>query len=133
MKLQHSISRFLIYFAIYSLALAGIAYLLAKWLAPAQLLSPNFWLMFVFIFFLTVIAYVLSVFGLSKNPEVGTMTILGGMLIKMLFALSLFIFIRFKSDENLLVLGLNFFSIYLLFTVFEVISLLRILRHQIKR
>jgi len=107
--------------------------MLALFIEPAQILSPNFWLMYVFIFFLTLIAYILSVVGLNKNPEIGAMTIHGGLVIKMLFSLSLFIFIRFKSDENLVVLGLNFFSIYLLFTVFEVISLLRILRHQIKR
>src|SRR5690554_7154724 len=81
---------------------------------------------------LTAIVYVLSIFGLKKGPEYGVYAILGGIVIKLLFALSLFLAIVVKSAENQLVLGLNFFSLYLLFTAFEVIVLLRKLRHQNK-
>ena len=69
---------------------------------------------------------------MKKGPEFGVYAILGGIVIKLLFALSLFLVIVVKSSENQLVLGLNFFSIYLLFTAFEVTVLLRKLRHQNK-
>ena len=124
--------RFFVAFALYACLIGGVAWGLQHFLAPAVLLSPNFWLLFIYLFVLTAIVYVLSIFGLKKGPEYGVYAILGGIVIKLLFALSLFLAIVVKSAENQLVLGLNFFSLYLLFTAFEVIVLLRKLRHQNK-
>jgi len=124
--------RFFIAFALFACIVGGIAWGLQHFLAPATVLSPNFWLLFVYLFVLTSIVYVLSIFGLQKGGEYGVFSILGGIVIKLLFALALFLAILIKTTENQLVLGLNFFSIYLLFTAFEVTFLLRKLRHQNK-
>src|SRR5699024_9571623 len=102
------------------------------WLPHTQVLSPNFTLLIGFLFVLTLIAFMLSYFGLKKNAEMGVFALLGGSVLKMIFAL-VFVFLLFrKSSENQFVLVLNFFSIYFLFTIFEVIVLLRILRDQNK-
>lgn len=127
-----SILRFLLTFSFYAGGLALIAVGLQRWLDPVAILANNFWLLFVFLFFLTFIVYVLAVLGMRKGGEYSVFSILGGIVIKLLLALSLFLVILLKSSENQLVLGLNFFSIYFLFTAFEVIVLLRKLRHQNK-
>jgi len=119
-------------FALYAALIGGVAWGLQHILAPLVLLSSNFWLLFIYLFVLTSIVYVLSIFGLHKGGEYGVFSILGGIVIKLLFALALFLVILVKTTENQLVLGLNFFSIYLLFTAFEVTVLLRKLRHQNK-
>lgn len=121
---------FIVAFTGYAIVIAGGALALQDWLQPTAVLSPNFWLLLGFLYFLTLIVYVLSVLGIKRGGEAGVLSILGGIIIKFLLAASLFLVILLKSNENQLVLGLNFFSIYLLFTVFEVIFLLRILRHQ---
>lgn len=127
-----SIPGFFIRFTAFSGLIGGIAWGLQFIFSPVEILSPNFWLMLIYLYFLTSIVYLLSIFGLKKGPEYGVYAILGGIVIKLLFALSLFLAIVVKSSENQLVLGLNFFSLYLLFTAFEVIVLLRKLRHQNK-
>lgn len=127
-----SIVRFLLSFALYAGGIALIAIGLQHGLAPTEILANNFWLLFLFLFFLTTIVYVLADFGIRKGGEYSVFSILGGIVIKLLFALSLFLVVLLKGSDNQLVLGLNFFSIYFLFTTFEVIILLRKLRHQNK-
>lgn len=127
-----SIPGFFIRFTAFAGLVGVVAWGLQFFFTPVEILSPNFWLMLVYLYFLTAIVYLLSIFGLKKGPEYGVYAILGGIIIKLLFALSLFLVIVVKSTENQLVLGLNFFSLYLLFTAFEVIVLLRKLRHQNK-
>lgn len=124
------ISGFFLAFSGFALATGGLAWTLQQLLLPRIILSTHFWLLFIFLFFLTLIIYILSIFGIQKDGQTGVLSILGGIIIKFLLAAGLFLAILLKSDDNQLVLGLNFFSIYLLFTVFEVIFLLRILRHQ---
>ena len=128
-----SLLGFFIAFTGYATLLGGLASFLQSWFAPTQILSPNFWLLLIFLYFLTIIVYFLSVLGLKKGAEAGVISILGGIVIKFLLAASLFLVILMKSSENQTVLGLNFFSLYLAFTVFEVIILLRKLRHQNKK
>lgn len=123
---------FVIRLTILALGTGGVAWGLQSLVQPVIILSPNFWLMLFFLYVLTAIVYLLSIFGLRKGPEQGVYAILGGIIIKLLFALSLFLAILIKSSENQIVLALNFFSIYLLFSAFEVIVLLRKLRHQNK-
>lgn len=127
---QTSLLGFIIAFTCYAIVIAGGALALQDWFRPTEVLSPNFWLLLGFLYFLTLIVYILSVLGIKRGGEAGVLAILGGIIIKFLLAASLFLVILLKSNENQLVLGFNFFSIYLLFTVFEVIFLLRILRHQ---
>lgn len=117
-------------FTLFAALVAGLAVGLSALFEPHTILSPNFWLFFAYLYVLTGIVYVMSIFGVKKSPDIGVYALLGGIVIKLLFALALFLAIVLKSAENQIVLGLNFFCIYLLFTSFEVIYLLRKLRHQ---
>lgn len=126
------LSQFVILFHLYALALAAAALGLQYALAPAEILSPHFWALFIGLFVLTLAAYVISDLGVRKGGEVSIYGLMGGIFVKMMLSLVLVTVIIFKFPENKLINGVNFFSIYLLFTVFEITCLLRNLRDQKK-
>src|SRR5690554_2234304 len=112
--------RFTFYFSLFSFAVFGIAKGLAVWFAGFFVLSPNFIPIFFFLYFLTIIIYFLGLWGMKKGAEYSVYSILGGIVIKMIVALSIVLYLFVKSPENQKVLALNFFSLYFLFTLFEV-------------
>lgn len=124
------LKKFSLLYIIYTIFLASAA-LLLKQFYPAALVS-QFWLIFSFIAGLTFIAYILADLGIRKNPETGVVAILGSITLKMLFAMSFVLIYSLKQAETNMTFALNFFSLYLLFTLFEILSLLRNLRHQNK-
>lgn len=126
------LSRFLLFYGLYALAIAGVSLVLQAVFAPIQVLSGFFWLLFFMLFVLTLTAYVLSDFGIKNGGEMSVYSLMGGIFIKMLFSLGLIAFIVIKYPENKVLTAFNFFSLYILFTVFEVTFLLRNLRHQNK-
>lgn len=127
-----SLIRFFVYFSFLAALVYGAGILAQTLLPQVLILSPNFTLLIGFLFILTLLAFILSYFGIKKSAELGVFALLGGSVLKMIFALT-FVFLLFRnSPENQFVLVLNFFSIYFLFTIFEVIVLLRILRDQNK-
>lgn len=115
-----------------SLLLFGGAQLVQHYI-DAVFLSNYYVELCLFLFLVTVLAFTVSYLGIIQNSELGVVGILGGMTIKMIVSLSFFIFIMYRfPTENRVILGLNFFCIYLLMSCFEVIILLRILRRKIK-
>lgn len=122
--------RFTFFYGIFGGILALFSYLLVMLFPQQSLLVSNYWLVFSFLFFLTYIAYLVSYFGIKKTPQTGVLAIMGGIILKLLFALSFALVILMKTAENQLVFALNYFSLYLLFTLFEVMCLLCNLRHQ---
>jgi len=122
------LSRFLLNYFIYGLGLVLLSLAASFLFASSEILISNYWILFGYLFFLTLIAFFISYLGIKKGDQIGAMAIMGGLVVKFIFALAFFIFLRFKAEENLTVLALNFFILYLLLTVFEVVSLLRILR-----
>ena len=95
-------------------------------------ITDQFWLIFGFISGLTFIAYLLAYVGIKRNPQIGVFAILGSVIIKMLFAMSFVLIYSLKQTKGDMAFALNFFSLYLLFTLFEILGLLRNLRHQNK-
>lgn len=95
-----------------------------------QILVNNFWVMFGFLAGITYIAYLLVDIGIKRDPEVGVMAIMGSIAVKMIFCMAFVLIYSIKAKGIGPVFLLNFFSLYLLFTVFEVYCLLRNLRHQ---
>lgn len=93
-----------------------------------EVLVKHFWVMFFYLLVLTLIAFFVSVLGVRKGGQMGVAAIMGGLLIKLVFALAFFLFLRYQHSGNLITLALNFFCLYLVFTIFEVVGLLRILR-----
>lgn len=124
------LGKFVFHFLIYAFFLALLVWIFVQNTDSTIWLSEYFEVLFIFQFFLTIIVYSLSIFGIQKGGEYAVFTILGGVVIKLLLSLSLFLVVYLKGSDNQIVLGLNFFSIYLLLTCFEVIYLLRNLRHQ---
>lgn len=120
--------RFLLHYFIYGLGLVLLSLGISFLFSSTEILISNYWILFGYLFFLTLIAFFISYLGIKKGDQIGAMAIMGGLVVKFIFALAFFIFLRFKTEENLIVLALNFFILYLLLTVFEVVSLLRILR-----
>lgn len=94
------------------------------------LFIADFWLVFVFFTGITLIAYLLAVWGIKISPELGGITILGALIIKMLFVFALAVVYVLNLKENVYVFVGNFFSLYLFFTIFEIYALLCNLRNQ---
>ncbi|RQO72232.1 hypothetical protein DBR43_13565 [Pedobacter sp. KBW06] len=128
-----SLTRFTLYYLLYSFVLAVIAYFLPAIFPEQLILVKKFWLVFGFLASITFIAYILADLGIKKNPETGIMAIMGSIALKMIFSMAFVLIYSLKSKENGFVFVLNFFSLYLLFSFFEIYCLLRNLRHQNKK
>ncbi len=85
--------------------------------------------MFGFLAGITYIAYVLVDIGVKRDPEVGVMAIMGSIAVKMIFCMVFLLICSIKGKGIGFLFISNFFSIYLLFTAFEIYCLLRNLRH----
>lgn len=127
------ILRFIGFFSVFALAVFGVMKGLAPWFGDTVRLSSNFIPIFIFLYLLTIIVYFLGLWGMKKGAEYSVYSILGGIVIKMIISLSFIFYLFLKFPENQKVLALNFFSIYLLFTLFEVTVMLRNLRDQNKK
>jgi len=127
-----SLAKFTLYYLIYTLVLAGIAYALPHIFPGVNLLVKKFWLVFCFLGVLTYIAYLTAFFGIKIDPQAGVMAIMGSIVLKMIFSLAFVLIYSLNSAEKGIVFALNFFSLYLLFSFFEIYSLLCNLRHQNK-
>jgi hypothetical protein len=97
-----------------------------------KILADKFWVVFEFLAGITFIAYWVADLGIKRNPETGIMAIMGSIALKMIFSMAFVLIYSLNSKEKGMVFVLNFFSLYLLFSFFEIYSLLRNLRHQNK-
>jgi len=126
-----SILKFLILFSFF----AGLAVILpygAEYYFSVSLLSKQFLLIAFFLFFLTIIVYIISYLGIKKGGQNSVLSVLGGLTVKIIFSLAMILLLFLKTTDNQKVLAGNFFYIYFLFTLFEVICLLRNLRDRNK-
>lgn len=127
-----SLIRFTLLYTGFCIVLAGLAAGLQELFPDANLLVNKFWVIFCFLAGITYIAYVTADLGIKKDPEVGVMAIMASIAVKMIFSMA---FVLIYSQKEPLLGGIfltNFFSLYLLFTCFEIYWLLRNLRHQNK-
>jgi len=127
-----SIPKFTLYYLIYALVLAGVVFALPRIFPDVNLFVKQFWLIFCFVGGLTYIAYITAYFGIKMDPQAGVMAIMGSIVLKMIFSLAFVLIYSLNSKEKGMIFALNFFSLYLLFSFFEIYSLLRNLRHQNK-
>lgn len=131
-NIELSLIKFTLSYLVYTAVLGLVAYYLPFFLPGVKLLVSKFWVMFIFLAGITFIAYILADLGIKRNPEAGIMAIMGSIALKMLFSMAFVLIYSQNTKEKGLVLVLNFFSLYLLFSFFEIYSLLRNLRHQNK-
>jgi hypothetical protein len=127
-----SLQRFLIYYLLYTAALIGIALALPALFPGVKILTDKFWVIFGFLGGITLVAYIVAYLGIKRNPEAGIMAVMGSIAVKMLFSMAFVLVYSMNSGERGMIFVANFFSLYLLFTFFEIYSLLRNLRHQNK-
>lgn len=131
-NIKLSLIKFTLSYLVYTAILGLVAYFLPFALPGVKLLVSKFWVLFIFLAGITFIAYILADLGIKRNPEAGIMAIMGSIALKMLFSMAFVLIYSQNTKEKGLVLVLNFFSLYLLFSFFEIYSLLRNLRHQNK-
>jgi hypothetical protein len=124
--------KFSISYLIYTAVLAGVAYGLQDQFSEVKILAGKFWIVFGFLAGITFIAYVMADLGIKRNPETGIMAIMGSIAVKMIFSMAFVLIYSLNTTEKGMVFVLNFFSLYLLFSFFEIYCLLRNLRHQNK-
>ena len=124
--------KFTLFYLIYSAVLAGIALMLDSLLPDVKILAGKFWIVFGFLAGITFIAYAVADLGIKRNPETGVMAIMGSIALKMIFSMAFVLIYSLNTKEKGMVFVLNFFSLYLLFSFFEIYCLLRNLRHQNK-
>jgi hypothetical protein len=127
-----SIARFTLFYFLYCILLALIAYLGPFAFPHTVVLVKKFWIVFGFLAGITFIAYAVADLGIKRNPETGIMAIMGSIALKMIFSMAFVLIYSLNTKEKGMVFVLNFFSLYLLFSFFEIYSLLRNLRHQNK-
>ena len=127
-----SIPRLSLAFLSFAMMLAGLAVILRE-LAPVVLLPPrNFWVVFIFVTGITYIAYTMKVLGLKLQAETGIIAIMASVGVKMVFSMAFVLIYSEKTGDKGGVFVANFFSLYFLFSFFELYTLLRNLRHQNK-
>ncbi|TCC97857.1 hypothetical protein FBD94_14635 [Pedobacter hiemivivus] len=127
-----SLARFTFSYLLFTVVLGAIAYLLPSVFPDVKILANKFWVVFGFLAGITFIAYVVADLGMKRNPEAGVMAIMASIALKMIFSMAFVLIYSVNSKEKGMVFVLNFFSLYLLFSFFEIYSLLRNLRHQNK-
>jgi hypothetical protein len=127
-----TINRFTLLYLLFCGLIAAVSALLPVLFSNPALLIDKFWVMFFFLGGITYIAYLVTHLGMKRNPEVGVMAIMGAIGVKMLFSLAFVLIYSQKNGPLGLNFLLNFFSLYLLFSFFEIYCLLRNLRHQNK-
>ena len=124
--------RFVGYYHLFGLVVAGFAVALTNLYPETPILCPHFWILFISVFVLTLIAYVVSDVGIRRGGELSVLGLLGGLFVKLLACLALVAVLIIKDADNKRLIAFNFFSLYFLFTAFEVTCLLRNLRDQNK-
>lgn len=121
---------FTIRFIGFSGLIAGLAFLLPVLFPNVALIAGDFWLAFIFIALITWLAYLIAFLGMKNSEQGGVMIIMVAFMVKLLAA-AVFVLIYSRKEVSVsLQFIFNFFILYLLFSVFEILGLLRNLRHQ---
>jgi uncharacterized membrane protein HdeD (DUF308 family) len=128
-----SLPRFILYYFLYTLLLIGIIVALPYIFPTVNLFISKFWVVFGFIAGITFIAYIVAYLGIKRNPEVGVMAMMASIAVKMLFSMAFVLIYVLKTPVSSLLFVLDFFSLYFLFSGFEIYALLCNLRHSIKK
>ncbi|HTM97671.1 MAG TPA: hypothetical protein VL088_02965 [Pedobacter sp.] len=128
-----SLTRFIFYFFVLTFLIAGIAIALPHVFPGTPLLIDKFWVVFCFVTGITLIAYLVAYFGIKRKPEMGVMAIMASVGLKMLFSMAFILVYVLYTPVNRILFVFNFFSLYFLFSGFEIYALLCNLRHSIKK
>lgn len=126
-------SKFLIYYVLLIVISASSCYLISYFYYPTKILINNFWKVYGFMAIITLLVYYLSDIGIKKGGDNQTFILLAAISIRLIFTLFFLVILTQKTKVESILFVINFFSVYLLFTTFEIYCLLRNLRLQIKK
>lgn len=133
-KFEHlGVKNAIIGYLIFTAFVAGVCVGLPFLFPNSELFIQKFWVVFCFVSGITLIALVVALIGIQRKPDVGVMAIMGSIVVKLLFTMAFLLVYILKIPVNGNVFLVNFFSLYFLFSGFEIYALLRNLRHPIKK
>ncbi|TZF81285.1 hypothetical protein FW774_18605 [Pedobacter sp. BS3] len=118
-------------FAGFTILLIG-GILLVQHIVGEAFFIPKFWVVFGFIAVTTLIASLGALQGIKRSGDLSVYIILGATTIKLLLCMGLAVFYLLNFKVKGMIFAADFFSVYLLFTAFEVYTILHNLRHQNK-
>lgn len=123
--------RFMFFYFIFLLMVGGVIFWFERqW---PVIISKNVWTGFWFLAVITLMVSWTSHIGFKMKAEYSAMALLCSIIIRFLFAVVFVAIYTVKVAQGDIVFMLNFFSLYLLFGVFEIYDALRNLRHQNKK
>ncbi len=128
-----SLNKFFSLFFFFTGSLILLSWFLKDFLQLEQYFIPKYWVIFGFMAGVTLLVYMVSWVGIKRGGESQVLTTLGAIVIRLLTSLLIILFYLINFKVNPVTFIINFFSIYFLFTVFEISCLLVNLRHQIKK
>lgn len=121
------------FFFLFSLIFALVIFGLQNFFGFQDIFIVKFWLMFVFVAGVTWVAINACLFGINSGGSNTSFIILCANTIKLLFCMFFALFYLQTYNVNPFYFVLCFFSVYLLFTAFEIYTLLLNLRHLNKK
>ncbi len=126
-------SKFFLLFIIVTTITALLFWCLQYFNADKIVLIPKFWLLFGFVAGITLVVYCISVMAIKRNDKSAAFILLSALVLRMLLSMILILFYlqKFKVDGVLFII--NFFSIYFLYSIFEIYCLFINLRHPNKK
>lgn len=116
-------------FAVLFLLISGLVFLLQYLESP--LLYPEIWTIQIFFLFITALGHLISAKGLTQKRDFHIFYMLS-MGVRLFCCIIFVIIIIYTSSGNLVLFVANFFTLYLVYTSFEIYFLLRNLRADLK-
>lgn len=114
-----------------SIMLAGLIYLLQQ-IFPGKWFHEKIWDIIIFYALLTVLTGLVSIYFLKKDKLNSVSIILGSAVFRLLVSLAFVLVALWGGDKNILWFVINFFTIYLLYLLFDIYSLITNLRLHLK-
>ncbi len=105
----------------------GVAWSLFRWV-PGLEAAPGIAWLFPFFLLFTLLFHYLLLKASSRRPQLFVTYFMGGTTLKMFLVLGIILLYGFFFREHLPVFALTFFGLYLVFTAYEVVAILRYLR-----
>ena len=125
--------KFTILFTVLTAFLVVLSWLLKDVFGFGQYFIPAYWVVFGFLAGVTFLVYGISLLGLKIGGGNQALLALVGITIRLLMSMVVVLVYLNKYQVDPIIFVFNFFSIYFIYTVFEISCLLLNLRHQIKK
>lgn len=117
----------------FTLMMIAISMFLAHQMAPKVVLVSIYWYLLAFMSILSFVSFTVVHYANQKGSEAGINGMMIGIGIKLFLSMILLVIVGKKMHLDKVLFMVNFFSLYFLFSFFEIRAMLRNLRHQNSR